>query len=209
MKIILLADKEQKEELVPRNQNISAELIWTDELASLENDTGADACIDLIFDDSVERLKKLRQLNLSIIVINSVVSTLNEFGADIIRINGWNTLLKRQVIEAAGHDTLKGKAETVFSSINKKIEWVPDIAGFISSRVVASIINEAYFALEENVSTREEIDTAMKLGTNYPYGPFEWGKKIGLQKIYTLLKALAVAEKRYEPAILLTKEATG
>ena len=49
----------------------------------------------------------------------------------------------------------------------------PDIPGFISARVVSMIINEAYFALEEEVSSKEEIDTAMKLGTNYPYGPFD------------------------------------
>jgi 3-hydroxybutyryl-CoA dehydrogenase len=69
------------------------------------------------------------------------------------------------------------------------------------------IINEAYFALEENVSTKEEIDIAMKLGTNYPYGPFEWCKKIGLKNIAALLAELSQTEKRYQPARLLLKEA--
>ncbi len=45
---------------------------------------------------------------------------------------------------------------------------------------MAMIINEAWHALAEEVSTKNEIDTAMKLGTNYPYGPFEWAEKIGL-----------------------------
>ena len=70
------------------------------------------------------------------------------------------------------------------------------------------IINEAYFTLEENVSTKEEIDIAMKLGTNYPYGPFEWSKKIGLKNIADLLKELFITEKRYQPAALLLKEAS-
>ena len=69
------------------------------------------------------------------------------------------------------------------------------------------IINEAYFALEEGVSTKEEIDTAMKLGTNYPYGPFEWAKKIGLKNIFQLLDKLHKTNLRYEPAALLKKEA--
>jgi 3-hydroxybutyryl-CoA dehydrogenase len=69
------------------------------------------------------------------------------------------------------------------------------------------IINEAYFALEENVSTKEEIDIAMKLGTNYPYGPFEWAKKIGLKNVVRLLTELSLSEKRYQPAGLLLKEA--
>jgi|SRR5258706_2868030 len=208
MKIILLADKEQKEELLLRNGDIPQDLTWTDKLASFQTDTEADACIDLLFDGSAERIYELRRLKPAIIIVNSVVSPLRKYGADVVRINGWNTFLKNEIIEAAGDDSLKRKAEIVFSTITKKVEWVPDVAGFISARIVASIINEAYFALEENVSSREAIDAAMKLGTNYPFGPFEWGQKIGLQNIYALLKNLSAAEKRYEPALLLTKEAT-
>ncbi len=191
-----------------RNGDIPQDLTWTDKLASFQTDTEADACIDLLFDGSAERIYELRRLKPAIIIVNSVVSPLRKYGADVVRINGWNTFLKNEIIEAAGDDSLKRKAEIVFSTITKKVEWVPDVAGFISARIVASIINEAYFALEENVSSREAIDAAMKLGTNYPFGPFEWGQKIGLQNIYALLKNLSAAEKRYEPALLLTKEAT-
>jgi 3-hydroxybutyryl-CoA dehydrogenase len=73
--------------------------------------------------------------------------------------------------------------------------------------VIASIINEAFFALQENVSTREDIDTAMKLGTNYPYGPFEWAERIGLMRIYGLLDALCRQHGRYLPAPLLKQTA--
>jgi 3-hydroxybutyryl-CoA dehydrogenase len=69
------------------------------------------------------------------------------------------------------------------------------------------IINEAYFTLDEKVSSKNEIDTAMKLGTNYPYGPFEWSEKIGLKKVYELLTTLSHSHSRYEPAALLKKEA--
>ena len=206
MKIILLANKEQKEELIPQQQEINAGLIWSDDLASLKKHSGSDACIDLLFDDTIERINQLRQFQSPVIIVNSVVMRSAELGGGIIRINGWNTFLKRQIIEAVADDALKTKATAVFLSINKKVEWVPDMAGFISSRVVASIINEAYFALEEEVSSKEQIDIAMKLGTNYPYGPFEWGQKIGLQKIHKLLNTLSSVEKRYDPAPSLTKE---
>jgi 3-hydroxybutyryl-CoA dehydrogenase len=46
----------------------------------------------------------------------------------------------------------------------------------------------------------------MKLGTNYPFGPFEWSKKIGLNKIYFLLNKLATEDSRYAVAQLLEKE---
>ena len=52
------------------------------------------------------------------------------------------------------------------------------------------IINEAFIALREGVSTKEEINTAMKLGTNYPYGPFEWAGKIGIERVNALLDKL-------------------
>ena len=79
--------------------------------------------------------------------------------------------------------------------------------GFITPRVISMIINEAYFALAEGVSTPEEIDTAMKLGTAYPHGPLTWGDKIGLQNIVTLLQKLSVAQPRYAPCEFLVQEA--
>lgn len=206
MKIALLAGKEQKEELFAQRETMHVELIWSSELTSLGDATNADACIDLLYDDTAERLKELKQLQTGVIIINSVLSPLNELTSGCIRINGWNTFLKRPVVEAAGKSNPE-RAEAIFSFLNKKVDWVADITGFITPRVVASIINEAYFALEEDVSTKEEIDTAMKLGTNYPYGPFEWSEKIGLKNIYELLKRLSGEKKRYEPAALLIKEA--
>ncbi len=46
----------------------------------------------------------------------------------------------------------------------------------------------------------------MKLGTNYPFGPFEWSEIIGLRKIHDLLMALSETDKRYTPAPLLIKD---
>ncbi len=89
-------------------------------------------------------------------------------------------------------------------------EWrykaVPDVPGMITPRVIAMIVNEAYFALGDEVSTKEEIDTAMKLETNYPYGPFEWAKKIGLQRVHHLLLQMEKENDRYSIAPALLKE---
>ena len=104
---------------------------------------------------------------------------------------------------------LKEKTERIFDRLNKKTEWVPDEPGFITARVISMIINEAWFALEEGVSTIEEIDTAMKLGTNYPYGPFEWANQIGLKNVYALLHKLNKNHSRYCPAKSMKKRVTG
>jgi len=68
------------------------------------------------------------------------------------------------------------------------------------------IINEAYFALGEGVSSKENIDIAMKTGTNYPYGPFEWAAKIGLQRIQQLLVQMQKENNRYSIAPALLKD---
>ena len=68
------------------------------------------------------------------------------------------------------------------------------------------IINEAYYTFEDDVSTKKEIDIAMKLGTNYPFGPFEWSEKIGLKNIYDLLLQLSKTDSRYTICQSLKKE---
>jgi 3-hydroxybutyryl-CoA dehydrogenase len=141
------------------------------------------------------------------VFINSVTTTLKELnGADnVLRINGWDTFLQRPVWEIAGKIN-EGK-KVILERLTKKIFSVPDEPGFVSAKIIAMIINEAYFALGDEVSSKNEIDTAMKLGTNYPYGPFEWAEKIGVKNIYLLLKKLSVTDKRYQPAPILIAEA--
>ena len=89
--------------------------------------------------------------------------------------------------------------------LNREVIFVKDEPGLVAARVISMIINEAFFALGENVSSKEEIDLAMKLGTNYPKGPFEWAEKIGMDNIYSLLKKLSEKEERYVPAPALEK----
>lgn len=73
---------------------------------------------------------------------------------------------------------------------------------YILARVLAAILNEAALALDEGVATREDIDTAMKLGTNYPKGPLAWSDEIGPRTVRGLLTELnsTVALDRYLPA---------
>lgn len=76
--------------------------------------------------------------------------------------------------------------------------------GFIFPRTIVQIINEACFALEESVATRDDIDRAMKFGVNYPKGPFEWlnGRA---EYVRTLLNELRVktGDERYRLSSLL------
>jgi 3-hydroxybutyryl-CoA dehydrogenase len=85
----------------------------------------------------------------------------------------------------------------------------PRIAGLseqqIAARVLATIVNEAASAVADGVATPEAIDTAMRLGTNYPSGPLEWGERIGLDHVIHTMDALhaTVPDGRYRVVPLL------
>ncbi len=204
MKIVVITNDDLKQELLAQGMADSVQVEWQEEPNLVK---GADAYIDLLFDNSAERAEQLIKLQPAVIIITAVNNSASELPTGFVRINGWNSFLKRPLVEAAITTSNKETTEKIFACFNKTVEWVPDIPGFITARVVSMIINEAFFTLEEKVSTKEEIDTAMKLGTNYPYGPFEWSSIIGLKKVYELLTALAQTNFRYTPSPLLQQEA--
>jgi 3-hydroxybutyryl-CoA dehydrogenase len=149
----------------------------------------------------VSRLKRLLPVP---VFVNAVCDTTAQIGAPFIRVNAWPTMLGRQVIEysTATPDDAP-KADAIFKMMGWTGEWVPDTIGMVTPRIVSMIINEAWYAYGEKISTKEEIDRAMRLGTNYPYGPFEWGERIGIERVKKLLEVLERSEKRYTIAPLL------
>ena len=174
MHLVVFSNADLKKELLTQAPNAAVQITWLTDVQQLTGHNDADAYLDLLFENTQERIQLLKSLGAPVI-INSVVSTLAETDAGFIRINGWPGFLHTPVLEASGtNDGAKALTEQLFQQLGKTVSWVPDQIGFVTPRVVSAIINEAYFALEEGVSTKEEINTAMKLGTNYPYGPFEW-----------------------------------
>lgn len=84
-------------------------------------------------------------------------------------------------------------------------EIVGDRVGMVTPRVIFMIINEACFALQEGTAGKEDIDRSMKLGTNYPKGPFEWADQIGIRDTYETLNAIFTdtGDERYKVCPLL------
>jgi len=208
MTVAILADELLKQELLAKKLPEGITVVWADSVRSLTI-VDADVYVDLLFEQDVERTQHLKRLLPKPVIVNSVSYTTKKIGADFIRINAWPGLLQRPVTEVALPSAIN---EAIVKDIFDQLQWnyviAPDIAGMITARVLATIINEAYYTLGAQVSTREEIDIAMKLGTSYPYGPFEWGEKIGLKRIYELLVELSKVDERYTPAPLLEEEAT-
>jgi len=93
------------------------------------------------------------------------------------------------------------------SKIGKTPVEVYEYPGFITTRSIVPLINEAMHILLEGVATAKDIDTAMKLGYNFQYGPLEMADSIGLDEVLTWMETLwgTLGEPRYRPNALLRK----
>lgn len=93
----------------------------------------------------------------------------------------------------------------VLESLGKTIITSKDRPGFIVNRVLMPMINEAIFTLQEHLGSKEDIDTAMRLGTNQPMGPLALADLIGLDTCLSILRVLhhGLGEDKYRPCPLL------
>lgn len=128
----------------------------------------------------------------------------------VIAMHFFNPVHKMKLLEIIrGLDT---SDETVSIALevgrrmNKETVVVNEFPGFIPSRISALVGNEAFYMLQEGVASAKDIDKAIKLGLNYPMGPFELGDLVGLD---TRLKNLEYLNKtlgeKYRPCPLLVK----
>ena len=107
-------------------------------------------------------------------------------------------LESQSAVEIVDTDTTSDDALTLaselFEALGKGVCLVEHVPGLFLGRVIGSIVNEAVIAVQEGVAHADDVDTAMKLGVNYPMGPIEWGREIGGRRITTILQRLAAAE---------------
>lgn len=208
MHLVVKASTQQKKEFLEKRIPDDVVVSFYTNDRAIED---ADAYFDLLFEDDGPAFASIKNKP---VFINAVILTSDSLPINAIRINAWNGFLKREILEIVATDLPAGGQDAqIFSdgmAVLQKLNWkyhiVPDVPGMIAARIISMIVNEAYFGLGEEISTKAEIDIAMKLGTNYPYGPFEWSEKIGLQKIYDLLKKLSVQDHRYTIAPSMENE---
>lgn len=109
-----------------------------------------------------------------------------------------------------GHHTSDETLETTKSVVEKmgKVSTVAsDYPGFIANRILMPLINEAFFALMNQVASAKDIDQSMKLGCNFPMGPLELADFIGLDTCLAIIEVLhkGLGEDKYRPCPLLRK----
>ncbi|MEU9413845.1 3-hydroxyacyl-CoA dehydrogenase [Streptomyces sp. NPDC048272] len=109
---------------------------------------------------------------------------------------------------SAGEDTTErtlAEAIGLFQKLGKKVSVIGDVPGMIVARTVAMLIDLTADAVARGVAAAEDIDTAMRLGVNYPMGPAEWHDRLGRDWAYDLLHHLdeRCPGGRYAPSLAL------
>lgn len=126
----------------------------------------------------------------------------------VIAMHFFNPVQKMPLVEIVkGLETSEETVDAIKNvavKMGKETVVVNEFPGFVTSRISALVGNEAFFMLQEGVGTAEEIDKAIKLGLNYPMGPFELGDLVGLDTRLNNLKYLhGKLGEKYRPAPLL------
>lgn len=112
-------------------------------------------------------------------------------------------LIKGQLTSAEVHD----KIFALVQEVGKVPVTVNEAPGFVVNRILIPLVNEGIGILADGIATKEEIDTAMKLGANHPMGPLELGDLIGLDVCLAIMEVLyhEFGDSKYRPHPLLRK----
>lgn len=99
------------------------------------------------------------------------------------------------------------KTQQLASQMKKDFVIAKDVPGFITNRILMPYINEAIFALQENIGSKEDIDKVMKLGTNVPMGPLTLADFVGLDTCLAIMRVLyeGLGDQKFAPCPLLVK----
>jgi len=211
-------------ELLRQNRYAAVVMDGSGAVASLGRKSGQSVCmaIEMTNVDLAQKRRNMQRLEALLpqavpILTTSLALTATEIAAwtrSPDRVCGFGTLVplpERELIEIApALQTAPGTVRTASAfivSLGKEVAEVDDAPGLVFPRVLALIVNEAAFALQEGIAPKADIDRAMVIGTNYPLGPLAWGDQIGLDVVHAIVGGLhrEFAEERYRPAPLLRK----
>ena len=146
--------------------------------------------------------------NTSSLPITAIAQELKDPGR-VVGIHFFNPVLQMPLVELIpGHRTrpeVVDAARAFAVSLGKTVVSSADTPGFVTTRALAVLVNEAAWMLYEGVATKEDIDTAYKLGFHHPMGPFELVDLVGIDTAVAILDVLwdGFRDPRYRACPLL------
>ncbi len=191
-------------------------------VSALEGLADADLVVEAVNENESLKLELFRKLdgilkpgailasNTSSISITKLASATKR--ADrVIGMHFFNPVPLMKLVEIIrGHETSDETYAAVAElaqKVGKESAAAKDYPGFIVNRILVPMLNEAAFAVYENLATPEDVDKAMKLGTNQPMGPLTLADFIGLDTVLAIMEVLYAGFKdpKYRPCPLLVK----
>lgn len=202
MRILVTGEPSRQEALRSSRDFGTHDLTWSETFVP-----GTDLVIDLSLDEHPERLALYAsQPHVPVLgcMVKAVFDQPNVYGCNWLP--GFIGMPRLEVAVTPSAD--RAKLDVLMQQLGWVYETVAAAPGLVTPRVVCMIINEAYFTAAEGTATRDDIDISMKLGTNYPFGPFEWSRKIGIRHVYEVLQAVYAftGNERYVACPLLQQE---
>ncbi|MBL8950986.1 MAG: 3-hydroxybutyryl-CoA dehydrogenase [Myxococcaceae bacterium] len=181
---------------------------------------GADAGIEAVTENEELKKKIFRELDAviapgGVLASNTSSIPITRIGAAtkrpeaVIGMHFMNPVPLMQLVEiirgAATSDATYTLTKQLAEQMGKTTVVSKDMPGFIVNRILIPMLNEACFALQEGLGTAEDIDTAMKLGTNQPMGPLQLADFIGLDTVLYIAEVLhkGLGDDKYRPSPLL------
>ncbi len=176
-----------------------------------------DLVCDLNFDDDSSSLPDYSRLKDKWVLVSAVKQSLAEaVYQHSVKVNcrllGFNALpgfMQNGIWEISCLKSwYKKDVPDLLQLLGKEAEIVEDRVGLVTPRVICSLVNEAAWALQEKTASASDMDLAMKLGTNYPFGPLEWADRIGITDVFETLMSLYhdTQDERYKIAPLLKRK---
>ena len=216
MKILLIGNGQQVAEFQQKFGNKHQYVISQNGRINDKDLPEQELVVDFTVDESHENLELYKDIIGLPVLVNIPKTSLvelvyysEEVKCSLFGFNGLPTFLDREVLEVSLYKEEESEMLVqLCSDLGTKHLIVDDRVGMVTARIIFMIINEAYYTVQEGTAEKADIDQGMKLGTNYPHGPFEWSEHIGLQHVYELLEAVYedTKDERYKICPLLKKE---
>lgn len=191
-------------------------------MVGLDNFKNVDIVIEAIVENMELKKKVYRELDQicseqTILASNTSSLSVTEIGAAtqhpgrVIGMHFFNPVPVMKLVEVIpGVDTDENIVGVVME-LARRLSKVPinakEYPGFIVNRILVPMINEAVQAYQDGVGSAEDIDTAMKLGANFPMGPLALADLVGVDVVLAVMEVLyeEFNDSKYRPALLLKK----